>query len=174
MSPFHLSWLLGGRAGTEFASLGDFQLENGQDQTSSSGFAQREMNAGQSNAVLFDFLGHGESLDLVGPGKLVDSSKYFVIWWTLWHGFSPPRTAEQPHMRFPQSTSDMVRAEYELATKHLKISHLRAVMGISMGGCRRSSGSSRIRTSWIRRSLSSDHRGSPVTIYCSGRPNSRH
>jgi homoserine O-acetyltransferase len=38
-------------------------------------------------------------------------------------------------MRFPQfSIRDMVRAEYELATKHLKIPHLRAVMGIAMGG----------------------------------------
>jgi homoserine O-acetyltransferase len=38
-------------------------------------------------------------------------------------------------MRFPQiNIRDMVRAEYELATEHLKISHLRAVIGISMGG----------------------------------------
>jgi homoserine O-acetyltransferase len=127
----------------KFASLGDFQLENGQEiKNLKVGYRTAgELNADKSNAVLFPtwFTGTTKGLvDYVGPGRLVDSSKYFVILVdALGDGVSssPSNSREQPHMRFPQiNIRDMVRAEYELATKHLKISHLRAVIGISMGG----------------------------------------
>ena len=130
----------------KFASLGDFQLENGQEiRDLKLGYRTvGELNADQSNAVLFPTWLTGTTANivglggLVGPGKLVDSSKYFVILVdALGNGVSssPSNSKEQPHMRFPQvSIRDMVRAEHELATKHLKLRHLRAVIGISMGG----------------------------------------
>ena len=127
----------------KFAPLGNFQLENGK-QIRDLKLGYRtvgELNPDQSNAVLFPtwFTGTSANLvSLVGPGKLVDSSKYFVILVdALGDGVSssPSNSREQPHMRFPQiNIRDMVRAEYELATKHLKLRHLRAVIGISMGG----------------------------------------
>jgi homoserine O-acetyltransferase len=126
-----------------FASLGNFRLENGQEiRNLKLGYRTLgELNADKSNAVLFPSWATGNTKDLVpyvGPGKLVDSSKYFVILVdALGNGVSssPSNSPEQPHMRFPQiNIRDMVRAEYELATKHLKLLHLRAVMGISMGG----------------------------------------
>ena len=127
----------------KFALLGDFQFENGQQiRDLKVGYRTAgELNADQSNAVLFPtwFTGTTANLvGLVGPGKLVDSSKYFVILVdALGDGVSssPSNSREQPHMRFPQiNIRDMVRAEYELATKRLKLRHLRAVIGISMGG----------------------------------------
>jgi homoserine O-acetyltransferase len=127
----------------KFAWLGDFRLENGREiKNLKLGYRTAgELNADKSNAVLFPtwFTGTTKDLvDYVGPGRLVDSSKYFVILVdALGDGVSssPSNSREQPHMRFPQiNIRDMVRAEYELATKHLKISHLRAVIGISMGG----------------------------------------
>ena len=127
----------------KFAALGDFQLENGQEiRDLKVGYRTAgELNANQSNAVLFPTFAGGTTANLVGllgPGKLVDSSKYFVILVdALGNGVSssPSNSKAQPHMRFPQiNIRDMVRAEHELATKHLKLRHLRAVIGISLGG----------------------------------------
>src|SRR5205807_474062 len=43
--------------------------------------------------------------------------------------------AQQPLMKFPEFTiRDMVESEHRLATDFLHLTHLRAVMGISMGG----------------------------------------
>jgi homoserine O-acetyltransferase len=127
----------------KFASLGDFQLENGQKiRNLKLGYRTAgELNADQSNAILFPTWLSGTTavlVGLVGPGKLADSSKYFVIMVdALGNGVSssPSNSPAQPHMRFPPiNLRDMVRAEYELATKHLRLRHLRAVLGISMGG----------------------------------------
>ena len=109
----------------KFASLGDFRLENGQEiKNLKLGYRTAGgLNAAKSNAVLFPtwFTGTTKDLvDFVGPGKLVDSSKYFVILVdALGDGVSssPSNSREQPHMRFPRiNMRDMVRAEYELAT----------------------------------------------------------
>ena len=127
----------------KFASLGDFRLESGQViKNLQLGYRTAgALNTGKSNGVLFPtwFTGTTKVLvNYVGPGKLVDSSKYFVILVdALGDGVSssPSNSREQPRMRFPQfNIRDMVRAEHELATRYLKLSHLRAVIGISMGG----------------------------------------
>ena len=127
----------------KFASLGDFRLENGQEiKNLKLGYRTAgDLDAAKSNAVLFPTWFTGTTKDLVGfvgPGKLVDSSKYFVILVdSLGDGISssPSNSREQPHMRFPQiNMRDMVRAEYGLVVKHLKVPHLQAVIGISMGG----------------------------------------
>ena len=123
--------------------LGDFRLE--------SGLLIRDcrigyrtfgnLNTQRSNAVLFPTWFTGTTQDLaglIGPGKLVDSSKYFVIAIdALGDGVSssPSNSTAQPRMQFPEfSIRDMVAAEHELAAKVLHLSHVRAVMGISMGG----------------------------------------
>ncbi len=48
---------------------------------------------------------------------------------------SPSNSAAQPRMRFPKFTiRDMVNSQYRLVTEKLGLSHVKAVMGISMGG----------------------------------------
>jgi len=74
----------------------------------------------------------------IGADKMVDPARYFVIVVdALGDGISssPSNSKTQPRMAFPAfTTRDMVRSEYRLATETLHLKHLRAVMGISMGG----------------------------------------
>lgn len=127
----------------KFASLGDFRLQSGEViRDCKLGYRTLgELDAAKSNAVLFPTWFTGTTKDLlglVGPGKLVDSSKYFVILVdALGDGVSssPSNSAAQPHMHFPRFTvRDMVESEHQLVTRALGIEHLHAVMGISMGG----------------------------------------
>lgn len=127
----------------QFASLGDFKLDNG-DVIHDCRVGYRtfgQLNADKSNAILFPtwFTGTTQQLaDLFGPGKLVDTSKYFVIALdALADGVStsPSNSPSQPRMKFPQiSIRDMVRSQYQLATQVFHLNHVKAVMGISMGG----------------------------------------
>src|SRR4051794_34212159 len=127
----------------QIASLGDFHLQNGQTiRDCKVGYRTfGHLNAQRSNVVLFPTWFSGTTKDLaglVGPGKFIGSDKYYVIAVdALGDGVSssPSNSTMQPHMRFPQfSIRDMVESQHELLTKHLKIQHLRAVMGVSMGG----------------------------------------
>jgi homoserine O-acetyltransferase len=127
----------------QFAELGDFKLRNGS-VISDFHLGYRtlgKLNAQKSNAILWPSWLGGKSDDLLqflGPGKVVDTSKYFVVLVdAVGNGVStsPSNSKEQPLMRFPSfSIRDMVEAEHRLATEVLHLSHLRAVMGISMGG----------------------------------------
>ncbi len=126
-----------------FADLGDFHLESGAS-IHSCRVAYRtfgKLNAEKSNAVLFPTWFGGTTQDLIpliGPGKLIDSSKYFVILVdALGDGVStsPSNSETQPHMKFPAFTiRDMVNSQHQLAQDVLHLPHVRAVMGISMGG----------------------------------------
>lgn len=127
----------------QFASLGDFRLENGQViRDCKIGYRTfGQLNASRSNAILWPtwFTGTTKNLmGFVGTGKLLDPAKYYVILVdALGDGISssPSNSAIQPHMHFPQFTiRDMVNAEHQLATQTLHLSHLHTVMGISMGG----------------------------------------
>ncbi len=74
----------------------------------------------------------------IGPGKTVDSTKYYVITIdALANGVScsPSNSAQQHGTAFPKITvRDMVESQHELLTKVLALKHVHAVMGISMGG----------------------------------------
>jgi homoserine O-acetyltransferase len=127
----------------QIASLGDLKLENGQTLRDCK-VAYRtfgELKADKSNVVLFPTWFSGSSADLaplIGPGKLVDSSRFYVIAVdALANGVSssPTNSAAQPRMQFPRiSIRDMVMSQHELLTRTLQITHIKAVMGISMGG----------------------------------------
>jgi homoserine O-acetyltransferase len=127
----------------KYAELGNFGLESGKViQDCRLGYRTfGKLNEEKSNAVLFPTWFTGTTKDLVpliGPGKLVDSSKYFVIAVdALGDGVSssPSNSKAQPHMKFPVFTiRDMVKSQRQLLEDVLHISHLRAVIGISMGG----------------------------------------
>ena len=127
----------------QFADLGDLRLRNG-------GVIRDfrlgyrtfgKLNAEKSNAILWPSWLGGKSQDLVqfiGPTKVVDISRYFVILVdAIGDGVttSPSNSKSQPLMKFPEFTiRDMVESEHRLATEILHLSHLRAVMGLSMGG----------------------------------------
>jgi homoserine O-acetyltransferase len=127
----------------QFAKLGDFKLESGEVlRDCRIGYRTfGQLNADKSNVILFPTWASGTTEQLmgsVGLGKLADSSKYYVILVdALSNGVSssPSNSALQPHMHFPKiSIVDMVNTEHELLTKVLNIQHVKAVMGISMGG----------------------------------------
>jgi homoserine O-acetyltransferase len=100
-----------------------------------------KLNADRTNAVLWPTWLGGKSEDLlqfIGPGNVVDSSKYYVVLVdAIGDGIStsPSNSASQPRMKFPNFTiRDMVESEHRLATEVLRLTHLHAVMGLSMGG----------------------------------------
>jgi homoserine O-acetyltransferase len=127
----------------QFANLGDFKLESGEVlRDCRIGYRTvGQLNADKSNVILFPTWASGNTEQLmgsVGSGKLADSSRYYVILVdALSNGVSssPSNSALQPHMHFPKiSIVDMVNTEHQLLTKVLNIQHVKAVMGISMGG----------------------------------------
>jgi homoserine O-acetyltransferase len=127
----------------QFAELGNLKLQGG---TVIQDFrlAYRtlgKLNGQKSNAILWPTWLGGKSQDLLqflGPGKVVDTSIYFVVLIdAIGNGVttSPSNSKNQPILKFPTFTiRDMVESEHRLVTEVLHISHLRAVMGISMGG----------------------------------------
>jgi homoserine O-acetyltransferase len=99
------------------------------------------LNHDKSNVVVFPTWAGGTTEQLkgsIGPGKLIDSTSHFVVAIdALSNGVSssPSNSRLQPRMRFPIfSLRDTVESQHELLTKVLKIVHVKAVIGISMGG----------------------------------------
>jgi homoserine O-acetyltransferase len=127
----------------QFANFGDFKLQNG-DVIHDFHLGYRTLgglNADRSNAVLWPTWLGGKSenlLQFVGPGKVVDTSNYFVVLVdAIGNGVStsPSNSKSQPLLKFPKfSIGDMVESEHRLAIAVLRLPHLHAVMGISMGG----------------------------------------
>jgi len=128
-----------------FANLGDFTLENGE-VISDCRVAYRvigSLNAQKSNGVLMPTWLAGTTqefldLGLVGPGKMIDSTRFCVIAVDAFGNgvsSSPSNSRSQPGKAFPEfSIRDMVRAQHILLTRELGIPRLAAVVGFSMGG----------------------------------------
>jgi len=73
--------------------------------------------------------------ELFKPGQLLDASRYFIVLPDgIGHGQSS-KPSDGLHARFPRyNYNDMVTAQYRLLTEGLGVTHLRLVMGTSMGG----------------------------------------
>ena len=140
---FGQSSTLAAEGAQQFATLGEFKLQSGE-VVPDFRIGYRllgKLNAEKSNAVLWPTWLGGKSedlLDFVGPGKVVDSSKYLII---LVDAIGdrvstlPSNSAARSRMKFPKFTiRDMVESEHRLATEVLRLTHLHAVMGLSMGG----------------------------------------
>ena len=101
-----------------------------------------KLDATRSNVVLFPTWFSGTTKPLVDavPDKLVDTRRFHLILVdALGDGVStsPSNSKTQGRLAFPRFTvRDMVESQRRLLTEVLGITHLRAVMGISMGGMR--------------------------------------
>lgn len=99
------------------------------------------LNAAHSNAILLPshFMADRHGYEwLIGPGKALDTSKLFLVTTELFgngNSSSPSNTPEPFHgPRFPIMTiRDNVDAVHRLLMEDLQISHLKAIIGFSMG-----------------------------------------
>lgn len=124
-----------------FGELGDFRLESGEVlRDCRIGYRTfGKLNAERSNAILVPTWANGTTAQMQFPaGKAPDPEKFFIIAVdALSNGVSssPSNSRLQPRMKFPRITiRDMVATQHALLAKVLKIGHLHAVMGTSMGG----------------------------------------
>ena len=100
-----------------------------------------QLNAAKDNAVLLPshYMAAYRGYEwLIGPNRALDPSQLFLVATELFgngHSSSPSNTPEPFHgPRFPVMTiRDNVEAVHRLLTEELKVTHLRAVVGFSMG-----------------------------------------
>ena len=122
--------------------VGDLKLESGEviKDFSISYVTHGTPNDKKSNAILMVTAigGNHHRLDfLIGPGKALDTNKFFIICTdAIGDGLttSPSNSTAQAHMKFPRFLiRDMVTSQ-RLLLDHLGIAHVVAVIGPSMGG----------------------------------------
>ena len=122
--------------------IGDLTLESGEviKDFSISYVTHGTLNAQKSNAILMvtAISGNHHRLDfLIGPGKALDPTKYFIVATdAIGNGLttSPSNSQAQPRMKFPKFVMrDMVASQAKLM-EHLGIKRVVAVVGPSMGG----------------------------------------
>jgi homoserine O-acetyltransferase len=130
------------RADHHTYDLGSFHLENGivlpHAQLVYATYGH--LNSDRSNAILLPshYMANHHGYDwLVGPGHALDTTRQFLIATEMFgngHSSSPSNTPEPYHgPRFPLTTiRDNVAAVHQLLGS-LRITHLRAVIGFSMG-----------------------------------------
>jgi len=123
--------------------MGDLKLESGEviRDFAISYVTHGTLNTKRSNAILMVTAlgGNHHRLDfLIGPGKALDPTKYFIVATdAIGNGLttSPSNSLAQPRMSFPKFTiRDMVHSQYRLLTEKLGIPHVVGVIGPSMGG----------------------------------------
>jgi homoserine O-acetyltransferase len=98
--------------------------------------------SGQPVLVLHGTTGSGASMlappfagELFGPGQPLDAAKYFIILPDMLGHGKTGKPSDGLKTKFPRyNYDDMVDAQYRLLKEHLGISHLRAIVGFSMGG----------------------------------------
>jgi homoserine O-acetyltransferase len=122
--------------------IGDLHLESGQILKNCK-IVYRvygKLNTDSSNVVIYPTWFGGQTAHIgrvVGPGKIVDTTQYFVISVAaLGNGesTSPSNSRIQSGNSFPQITiRDMVHAEYKMLQKRFRFKHIHALIGGSMG-----------------------------------------
>jgi len=99
------------------------------------------LNAARDNAVLLPshYMANHHGYDwLIGPDRALDPAKLFLVATELFgngHSSSPSNTPEPFHgPRFPVTTiRDNVEVVHRLLVDELKVTHVRAIIGFSMG-----------------------------------------
>ena len=128
----------------KFASVGNFKLESGEViRDCRIGYRTfGKLNGDASNAILMPTWANGTTDQLqhsIGPKNgVVDYADYYIVLIdALANGVStsPSNSTAQPRMKFPKITvRDMVDSQYQVVTGTLRLKHLKAVVGVSMGG----------------------------------------
>ena len=81
------------------------------------------------------FLADGFRSAMFGPGQPLDASKYYLILPDSIGLGGSSKPSDGLHAHFPHyGYTDMVEAQKQLVTQGLKVHHLKAVLGTSMGG----------------------------------------
>jgi len=99
------------------------------------------LNAAKDNVILLPshYMADCDGYEwLIGPDRALDPSKFFLVATELFgngRSSSPSNTPEPYHgPRFPVTTiRDNVEAVHRLLTEELKVTHVRAIVGFSMG-----------------------------------------
>jgi homoserine O-acetyltransferase len=126
-------------ADSQIFSLFDFQFEDGtvMPELRIAYDTQGSLSAAHDNAILLlhDTLGDRHAFDaLIGPGKLFDTTRYFVITADAIGGGESTSPADNGGQDFPRYTiRDMMAAEYALVSRGLGLTRLQAIVGRSMG-----------------------------------------
>jgi homoserine O-acetyltransferase len=130
----------------QIASLGGFRFESGETiaDLKVSYVTHGKLNPAHNNAILAlqHFSGdHHDDEYLIGPGKALDTDKYFVVATDLLANarlrtdVTTGPTNSGLKMSFPRITArDWVNADYKLVKEYLGINHLVAAVGASVGG----------------------------------------
>ncbi|KAJ5642196.1 hypothetical protein N7490_006196 [Penicillium lividum] len=121
----------------ETYELGDWELQSGE-KIVDAHIAFKTFGDPESPAILYPGWFSGLLSDnfwLIGEDKTLDPRKYFIIVTGLFGNGQSSSPSNQPTSGpFPKvSFYDNVRAQHELVSKHFGITHLRAVLGWSMG-----------------------------------------
>src|SRR5262249_26498187 len=123
--------------------LGDLKLESGEviKDFTISYVTHGTLNEKKSNAILMtsSIAGNHHRIDfLIGPGKALDTNKYFIIATdAIGNGLStsPSNSKSQHGTRFPHFTiRDMVESQYRLAKEKFGITRRLGVAGPPRGG----------------------------------------
>lgn len=103
------------------------------------------LNQERTNVVILPTWLNGRSEDLLpligaAPSsmRLIDTNRFFAVAFDAFGdgvSSSPSNSKQQPGVKFPQfTTEDMARAQYRVLTEVLKVHHVHAAIGLSMGG----------------------------------------
>jgi homoserine O-acetyltransferase len=123
--------------------MGDLKLESGEaiKDFVLSYVTHGTLNASKTNAILMVTAigGNHHRIDyLIGPGRALDPSKYFIIATdAIGNGLtsSPSNSKTQAKMSFPRfNMRDMVTSQHRLVSEKFGIKKLVTVIGASMGG----------------------------------------
>ncbi|PSK57284.1 Carnosine N-methyltransferase [Elsinoe australis] len=125
------------RRNYDIYNLGEFALKLGGD-IPIAFIAYKTFGHPSNPAIIYPTWFSGSLEDnywLVGEGKALDPTKYFIIVPALFGNGQSSSPSNLPTLRpFPNILFyDNVRAQYELVTKHLGVKHAFAVLGWSMG-----------------------------------------
>lgn len=135
-----LIFLYGGLGhAAQLFTLQDFQFEDGSVLTDLriAYETQGTLSPARDNAIVLipGALGDRHVFDpMIGPGRLFDTDKYFVVAVDPIGGGESSSPADGMGQEFPRYTiRDMMEAQQALVTRGLGLSRLRAVVGMSMG-----------------------------------------
>jgi homoserine O-acetyltransferase len=118
--------------------LGDFQVESGGhiDSAVLSWQTHGTLNEDRNNVIVYPCsytAVHGDLNWLIGPGQILDPTKYFIIIPDMFSNGLSSSAADDPEFPELVTMADNVHAQARLLTEHFQVSSVQCVYGFSMG-----------------------------------------